>query len=451
MDAGKLLQLARKSLEILDSKIQVEEVYPRKQFVIRYEVTRLEVSESGASASGTFVPHEKNDWSTVVHDIVEKEIKVLPIFKKNIESVVREYKDIFTKEVNKKSQAEVWLSNFVRKVIYDKLENKLTDGTLVDNISTFINELNSVPILRRLTAYLDGVFLKLDFIELDEDIVMRKPRPADLEYEYLPFISTPRPRFQTPTAVLEIKMRAKDDFALYEKMEKILNLFRIYRLGSVHSLWYSSPMMTIMWPAAVMTGWSNVRFSTRFKYGIDESDITALRGYYEIFEPLLPIKPDKQWVGLNVALSRYNSAILEPIDVERKVMLGVMGLEALYSLPSDRGELEFRLSSRVARLLSFLGLDPMKTRRDIGKSYKIRSSVAHGSMISEDMKKKAGNLLNEVLQYLRKSLIVFMFLGKTMNKNRLVALIDNSMISVDHYNEIREKIKTMLLSMPFEL
>lgn len=448
MDTGKLLRLAHKSLKTLDAKIKTGKVKPTKYIVMREKITELQISEKESRATSTNVPSEKDDWSSTVYDVVEKDVKKMPMFNEIVRSIVKDYKDRFPPGVNKCTQASLWLGNFISTVLYKKLENRLTEELLVDLITTFMSELDSAPIEHHLIAFIDGVYSKVGTIELNSEVRLRNPKPSDLEYEYYIspfFIPSYRPATgELPSAVIEIKMRAKSDFAIQEERERVLNVLRLFRLGSVYTQWSSLSSKSVMWIRGISTSWGFQRYAPLYKYVVDESNAADFKKFFDIFEPLVPFKAtERQLEGLSVALNWYNNALLEPVEIERKLMMTVMGLESLYSLPSDRGEIEFRLSSRVAKFLGLLGKDPIGIRGNIQKSYKIRSKVAHGFVVSAEKRAEIGGLLREVLEYLRKSLVIFPQVG--LSKNGLVSLIDNSMVSDSVSEELKEKIKDIFI------
>ena len=118
----------------------------------------------------------------------------------------------------------------------------------------------------------------------------------------------------------------------------------------------------------------------------------------------------------------------------------VMGLESLFTLEKDRGENAFKLGIRTAKMLSNLGFDPLKVRDLTELGYAFRNKVVHGSHISQTNKKRMNEILPEILNYLRVSLIVFL-LCKNIAKDKMVEMIDKSTISVVHNVKLKEAIE----------
>jgi len=453
LDTGKLLQLARTAISSFRDKVNVGELKPQIRVLVKHKVTEFKIRDKGGRLSASLEPYEKLDWSIAIHDFIEKHVKSWSLFKDLTDAIVTEYKNELTaKGYHLPTQVEFWLSNFVFIILYEELEGKLTEERLLDIIATFKSELNSAPLEYHITAFLNGVNLKVESIALDSGVLLRKPKPMDFEYQHE--LLSPMWRESSPisNAILELKMRAANDLQVREKIEQVITLLRLFRLGAVYSNRQIESRKTVMWPGGTVERSSGRIFGSTYTYTIDETSEILLKKFVERFEALIPLKvTDKRLASLHVALSRYNNALLEPVETERKLMTAVMGLEALYVLRSERGETSFRLSLRVAKLLGLLGCDPLEVRKVIEESYTIRSKVGHGSIVSNKARTKVNELLNKVLEYLRKSIIFFTLGSKIMGKGDWVTLINKSMIDVDSFEQLKNKVEACLRDFPREV
>ncbi len=140
-------------------------------------------------------------------------------------------------------------------------------------------------------------------------------------------------------------------------------------------------------------GWNNRNFSTFRKYTVKESEVDTFINFINIVEQKLNFdKEKKKFRSFHISIDRYNSALLESIDIDRKLMTAVMGLESLFTFEKDRGENAFKLGVRVAKLLGHLNFDAEKVRELTEMAYNFRNKVVHGSYISQEDKKK----MNEI-------------------------------------------------------
>jgi len=450
MLAGKLSQLVRQALGILE--VKRGEAKPMMMTFIRHKITEFHVDEAGSRWQATDVPFEKIDMSSFIFDLVQKEIVILPIFKELTETIVKDYPDVFqsiSPDVNKKGQAEFWLGNFVRRVLNEKLEDRLTEPHLAEFITIFENELNRSALECSLTSYVSGLYLKTDSILLDENTVIRKLKASDLEYEYYAFTPLLASRFEMrhPSAAIEIKMRVKDESELTKKLEKTLLILRLFRLGSIRPLRNDNTKLSVIWPFGTGSSWSDSGFTELRNYVVQDNEIDDFKKFFKTLFPIIQSEKPEESAGLSIAITRYNNALLDQVDIERKLMTSMMALESLYSMPSDKGEIGYRISLRVAKLLSFLGFKPTEVRKNVEKSYYVRSRVAHGLVVDV---KKVGNvsdLLNTLLEYLRLSLVMFIFPGSPQ-KNRFVASVDSSLVDMMSSMEIKNQLVKIAEQIP---
>ncbi len=118
-------------------------------------------------------------------------------------------------------------------------------------------------------------------------------------------------------------------------------------------------------------------------------------------------------------------------------MSAVMGLESLFTLERDRGENAFKLGIRVAGLLGILSFDPITVRSTVEDAYNFRNKVVHGSYISPENRRKMSDIFPKILNYLRVSLIIFIF-NEEVGKDKLVDIIDQSVISESHKKDLKK-------------
>ena len=219
-----------------------------------------------------------------------------------------------------------------------------------------------------------------------------------------------------------------------------MNAFRLFRLGSIYSRGTSRAMDTV-----IGHNWRNwsYRLAPNFSfknYTLKSNEIDEFTQFIVTIEKKLRVgRDEKQFRSLFIALDRYNSALLEEIDNERKIMTAVMGLEAL--LTSDSGENSFKLKMRVAKIFENLGMNGEKMTPLILESYKFRNYIVHGSdKIEQKDRMKIDEMLPEILNLLRMSLIIFI-MRLDENKRNFIDLIDGSLIH-DAKNQKLKQIVT---------
>lgn len=130
-------------------------------------------------------------------------------------------------------------------------------------------------------------------------------------------------------------------------------------------------------------------------------------------------------------------------------------MEALY-LKKGEAELSHRLQLRVGGLLRFSGFDeartPLDIREDVRTAYGIRSDFAHGSFIEEEKLKKSSDLARKVVDYARRSLLLFLQLKCLTDKDSkylsdeglkadIINMIDDSLLDLCAYNKLESLVR----------
>jgi len=442
MKVTDLINLGKKALKMFDDYIAEKKIVPPMRVYIRYFITDLEISEKGCRSQGSSEIIQKPDWAKIVFDFMEERVKPLPEFKQLVQTIAKRYKRNINKLAqgcNEESQSAFWLETFIQKLIYEKLENGVSEDTIIEYASLFKSELELSPIEYGYEYYLEGIFLEPESIRINDNVFIRKTQKDDLEYTSDIFFDTPRPGYMSiPSAILEITVIAKDERECHEYISRIFNSLRLYKLCSVYPIKAIQTKRTASWPGGLGHSWSHQSYSSFKKATITESEIDTFVDFINIMEQKLNFnKEDKKYRTLYISLDRYNNALLEAIDVERKLMTTVMGLESLLTFEKDRGENTFKLSIRCAKLLGFIGFDVEKVMKLIEEAYSYRNKLVHGSYISPEVRRKMSEILPEILNYLRVSLIIFI-LCQEIGKDKIVEMIDKSMIGEDAHNDLKE-------------
>ena len=117
-----------------------------------------------------------------------------------------------------------------------------------------------------------------------------------------------------------------------------------------------------------------------------------------------------------------------------------MSLEALYLKDTEKSELSERLAQRTALTLSFFNYSPLEVFNIIKRSYDIRSRFVHGSKIEEDDQKDVMILVEKVIEYTRRSLVIYLQINESIDKNKFLNLLSKSLLDKD----AKEKLQKML-------
>jgi hypothetical protein len=172
-------------------------------------------------------------------------------------------------------------------------------------------------------------------------------------------------------------------------------------------------------------------------------DVKGLQKFWKETSAMLPeeffgFEDSVRLADLSFAYQRYSDALLRRGLLEARIANATAGLEAVYSDSSQ--EIGRFLALRTSKFLGLAGLNPRRIKNMLSDAYGVRSSFVHGSRLSDKVKKKLekkyGSLnefLNEILDCLRCSIVLVLFLGK--EKKELTRCIDEAML--DHEEEAK--------------
>lgn len=411
---------------------------------VPYFSPKLKKFEYDKGVKGYQMSHtysEKEEWRIVEeHRFFEKIVKPLPQYAEVVTLLSKAYR-------TSPQQADYWLSTFCHHVIRTSIDKKIREEGFVELITTFMRDLEGSTKEWSPVVWLNGVWLKSDELTLQDGIEIRRPKPSDIEREferpvdYLPFWSAFPP--ELPSAILELKCRAKTQSEVHEEIGRILTTLRLYKVGSVTAIRTKWRAKTILGMLGTTIG--GARFSTSYRYGIGIEDLGSLQKFMEVVKTLIPIEAihgGTETVDyVTIALRRYSDSLLKPDVVEAKLTSAIMCLEALYLKTAEREELSHRLAQRVSRLLSFLGRNPLEVYNLLKQAYGMRSKYIHGSQLEKEERQTVRKVTMLVINYARQSVVLFLQLRQKVEKEKFLNLIDNSLLSEKASQKLKDLIK----------
>lgn len=250
-----------------------------------------------------------------------------------------------------------------------------------------------------------------------------------------------------PMLILQMSLREKGQPEIQKIIENYLISLRLFKLGSVFN-------MRTFWKSDSILNFGGITFSydiyaPTYKYSLSVNDTSKLEKFFEVILPLIPLQllnPNITQIDYSIiAIQRYHDAILKPEPIESKLAFAIMSLESLYLKESERGELEHRLSQRLAKLLSLCGYEPIEVYNTVKRSYDIRSNFVHGSPIPQESLQEASKLAEKVIDYTRLSILIFLQIKPKIEKEDLLNLIDRSLLHVKANEKLVETINTNCL------
>ncbi len=379
-----------------------------------------------------FFPIIKEEWDwKYLSDVINK-IRSSSLYEKTYKKISEEYSI-------SEQQADVYLSKFVHECMKCFLNNN--PDKVIEVIFTFLNDLEEGSREWKVKAFIKGIGLEAEKIKISKNALLRKPTPSDFEEETPLDVPIFNKLTVFPSTILEINLRTKKKALLSIELEKLVIALRLYKLCSLFVLETIWQPKSILLPTQIYKTHFNAHLT--YTYTIERSEETRLSKFVNKISSLLPLDENGKLLfsdPCSIAILRYQDALLKSENIENKIAYGIMGLEALYLKPEERGELSHKLAQRVAKTLGFLNDQPIKLYNILKRGYEIRSSFVHGSCLISEKEEKLNSLLENILECLRKSIITFLQLKSHKEKGEIINLIDKSMLD----DEISVKLKKLL-------
>jgi hypothetical protein len=430
-----LRQFSKFIKKIVDEEVtkgNIQKLGIRQQY-FRWRVEGFEYSPdkgvSVASARGEFFT--KKEW-IFEHNVVES------IMQSNeYKTVLAELYKVFKGEgLNHK------IEQLLRKMVDSYLYEHKIDEILLE---VFLRELRGEPIKIGAVVQLQGVTLEPDSIQIAHGVRLRRPTITDIEKE-IPIYAIDYALLY-PSAILELQILGHSAIEIQKQVEKAISILRLFKVGGVKYVSYRMfSEGVISFIGGTITSLEKTQ-PLEF-YPILKSDVPRLEKFWKEMMVSLP----EEFVGfssltgkgyITFAYQRYCDALLSNGFLERRIANAIMGLEALYlNTPQELGRY---LGLRISKFLGMAGWNPRKIMNVLKDAYRIRSIFVHGNRLNYKERKKFDNkygsinkLLQELLEYLRISIILVLFLKK--EKDELIDLIDNALIDRERENALSNEV-----------
>lgn len=443
----EILALVEKVKNLIDKKVKDKSFQPEEDLYFRWELNDFSYGPNGVESTGaqgkTFT---KRFWARASVDTRE-EIKKAPEYSIVANSIQKKFGEKYTS-----NQA---LDTFLSRVVWNIFEQKEGRASFSGSglVKRFIRDLEGEPVTYTAKVQLQGVILDVDEVVVPEiGLRLRRPTQSDLEKE-IPYLTAPlsgNNYHSNPSAIGEVSFVGRGGHELQLRIEKIISILRLFRVGSVKQTSYSTSSDSLIDITAngVMTLGNNFVAieSSHFNSGSAEK----LKNFVRVLDPLLPPKFYRFGQGevshLTIAFDRYNDSLLRSSTAEERIANVIMGLEAL--LLEAEQELSYRLGLRIAKMLSCFGFDAKQVREAIKDAYSIRSTFAHGGHLSPKERRKfetkygsLDDLLRTILDYIRMILVSMVIVQK--NKEELIYLIDDAFIDKDANTQLTNTLSSV--------
>jgi len=346
-----------------------------------------------------------------------------PIYSNVISEISHKYSLSKSEAIN---YIEFPLQNFLQKIIGVDSSN-LENEDIVNYVSELIARLEKTPFTWKIKAWIYGIWLADDEYGIYNGLKIRRPTSFDLESEKSGYMANLYGilNFNKPAAIIEMEERAKTHSEIFYKLEEILCILRLFKVGSIFSTRTEGD------PSFLFQEYqeNNISSAQFYSYKITNKDISEIKTLIKKMKEILSqdilkvhlnepgpaliipdrlLKVHKDVDPISIALQRYNDTLLKPENIESRITSIMTCFEALYLKGNEREGISRRLSQRAAIILKFTGLKPNNVYNKLKNAYDIRSTYIHGSPIGEEDYngyKNVDKLLGDILDWARLSII----------------------------------------------
>jgi hypothetical protein len=354
---------------------------------------------------------------------IEEVIKGLPEYSDCLERITSSFETPL-------EEAKSQLYRFAQALVTKSPENANAEFA-ARQVEIFMKDLERAPIDWKAVVFLRGIWPNEEECLLSDRILLRRPNAQDLEAETeIAHILTgmSRPLEDIGSAVLDFSLTANTGRDVQVELELIISALRLFRLGSI------SAIRAVLTPRSVLQPEMNFRpapYTGPYQYEFRSEDSKVFAAFLDRMKPILASRAhpgSAEADVMDIALDRYREALLNVLSPEGRITSAITCMEALYLKARERAELSNRLAQRVSALLRFVGCRPLKVYHTTLQAYEIRSTFIHGSQVEQKHRGYLAALCERVMEYARLSLLVFLQLGQTLDKETLISRLDRSLL-----------------------
>jgi len=269
----------------------------------------------------------------------------------------------------------------------------------------------------------------LDEIILKDNLKIRKLKEDDYEAILYGNLSQSNTSEYVVELIFEEEKRlgddlkqktAQDGFKRQQErsmvLNQVINVLRLYKSGNI----ITGETFTRLAEPVIVLGIGLSHMSTigfyRNTYHLNTDEVPDFIEFWEKTESI-DISKFKEF---SLALRRLGFA-MDRMRYDDKLVDMVISYESLFFKKGESGELQYRISLRLSKLLE----NDYGKRVDIKKAfkeiYKKRSRIVHGSEYKIDVE-----IINKCEDYLRKALRKYLIYRKKMSHNRIIDSLDLS-------------------------
>jgi hypothetical protein len=409
-------------------------------------------------------------------NFMDNELQTLPEFEEAAQQVIDEFK------APEHAVKKIGLLSLLRLIMKESPNGHITHDNIASYVQLFIDGYESyrsrIPVVWNVQLWLGNIYIESDEIEIEQGVFLRRPTKGQLaevrpKPNHISEFDRVTGRGLVTGAILSFSVAAgnRPVIGLYpekipQQIEQWLNLFRLLKPTDLTVVYQSvNPVSIFEHPISENKEQPHDKFwqgkvehkeTSSYKLYLKKDEEEILRTFIKNVKPALKEISHKNYLSgssYDLAFHRYNDSLLKTEVNAYKILSAMTSLEALLSDGST--EITFKIRLRVAKLLSFFGFNSLEVSEKVKTAYSLRSKLVHGSKPADkgnDLLEFARKHTYEIINYNRLCLLIALQLKKSLDKQKLIKQIDNSLIDIATDTELNklidEKVKIPIIN-PF--
>jgi len=346
------------------------------------------------------------------------------------------------------SQVDMWLDALTKRILSESIKTGPENINVDSLIHAFVSDVNDDTTEVMITTYIYGIIMNVEKIDLGKGVSLRRPTTQDNQR----LLRNPVSMFDlnNVSAVLEVVTTQKIQIGISPLSKTYIMLLLLFRKGSVdevRTFWKANSIFRFFLGGEAVSTTPPPISAPHEEYPFNEEDGDRFTKFAERLKTKLPIDEKSGELLVSdyrgISIARYQDAVLKNEGAINRIAYAIMGLEAFFLGPNGDGELKYHLSLRVGKFMQIITRDnATDVFKTVKEAYGIRSRFVHGSTEEE---KGTDNkiILDKVLDYLRKSIVVFLSF-ENKKKDDVLTLLDHSLLDQKADKELRELLSDSL-------
>jgi len=305
------------------------------------------------------------------------------------------------------------LNYFIFQIILKNNRKELDDLLLEEYIIDYLEQISGKPSESLTINYIHGIHLYLPEVELLPNVKLKYYKKDDFEeigrygvftYDYSLF---------QPLYIIKCRFNEDNKYKQLDFEKNIISCLQLYKTGSIltsHRLSFIKKMTdfhSLVFEENYKKWTQNVL--NFFAYDIYPEEKEEIREFFSKVHHKLDFDKSNHFDQMiSLSFERYQWALMEKIEIDRKMLFAIMGFEPLLKKRKEAKSIGEKIARRLAHILQYFNYKKEEVKNNIIEAYGYRSKITHGQYITHEDLEKMVRIFPAILDYLRMILVIYL-------------------------------------------